>query len=96
MCASYTGRAPAFFSASDASLSQGVAEGKINAQSVCALNTVYIRSTMELHRAETTSSASQLEAQLQKALAEHFPGNHDMFDQSACRVAGRDSRQCPR
>jgi hypothetical protein len=42
MCASYTGRMPAFFSASGPSLLQEVADGKINVQSVCALNTVYM------------------------------------------------------
>jgi ABC-type molybdate transport system substrate-binding protein len=41
MRASSSGRAAAFFSASDPSLSQEAAYGKINAQSACALNTVY-------------------------------------------------------
>jgi hypothetical protein len=43
MRANCTGRAAALFSASDAALSQEVADGKINVQSACALNTVYIR-----------------------------------------------------
>jgi hypothetical protein len=42
MCVSCTGWAAAFFSASDPSLSQEVADGKINVQSACALNTVCI------------------------------------------------------
>jgi hypothetical protein len=40
MCASCTGRAGAFFSASGPSLSQEVADGKINVQSGSALNMV--------------------------------------------------------
>jgi hypothetical protein len=41
MCATCTGRAAAFFSASGPSLSQEVADGKINVQSACPLNTMY-------------------------------------------------------
>jgi hypothetical protein len=39
MCASSSGRTAAFFSESGAALSQQVADGKINVQSVCALIT---------------------------------------------------------
>jgi hypothetical protein len=42
MCASSTGRAAAFFSASDAALLQEAADGKINVQSACALNMVSV------------------------------------------------------
>jgi hypothetical protein len=45
MCASSSGRATAFFSASYAALSQEVANGKINVQAACALNTVYMTHT---------------------------------------------------
>jgi hypothetical protein len=41
MCANSTGRAQAFLSASDAAVSQEVADGKIGIQSACALNTRY-------------------------------------------------------
>jgi hypothetical protein len=41
MCANSTGRAQAFLSASDAEVSQEVADGKISIQSACALNTRY-------------------------------------------------------
>jgi hypothetical protein len=41
MCANSTGRAQAFLSASDAAVSLEVADGKINVQSACALNTRY-------------------------------------------------------
>jgi hypothetical protein len=37
MCASSCGRAEAFFSASDAAVWQEVADGKISAQTACAL-----------------------------------------------------------
>jgi hypothetical protein len=39
MCANSTGRAKTFFSASDAAVSQEVADGKISIQSAYALNT---------------------------------------------------------
>lgn len=42
MCASSSGRAAAFFSASGAALSQEVDDSKINVQSACALTTVYV------------------------------------------------------
>jgi hypothetical protein len=41
MCASSYGRAEAFLSASDAAVSQEVADGKISVQSACALNTMW-------------------------------------------------------
>jgi predicted nucleic acid binding AN1-type Zn finger protein len=41
MCASSSGRAAAFFSASGAALSQEVTDGKMNVQSACALDTRY-------------------------------------------------------
>jgi hypothetical protein len=41
MCASCSGHTVAFFSASGPLLSQEVADGKINVQPACALNTVY-------------------------------------------------------
>jgi hypothetical protein len=41
MRASSTGHVAAFFSASATVLSQEAADGKINVQSACALNTVY-------------------------------------------------------
>jgi hypothetical protein len=40
---------------------------------------------LELPHAETRTSASQLEAHLQAAPVEQFPGNHDIAEQSACR-----------
>jgi hypothetical protein len=45
MCASSCGRAEAFLSASDAAVSQEVADGKISVQSACALNTVNVPHT---------------------------------------------------
>jgi hypothetical protein len=42
MCANSTGRAQAFVSASDAAVSQEIADGNISIQSACALNTRYI------------------------------------------------------
>jgi hypothetical protein len=41
MCASSCGGVEAFFSASDAAVSQEVAGGKISVQSACTPNTVY-------------------------------------------------------
>jgi hypothetical protein len=41
MCANSTGCELAFLSASDAAVSQEVADGKITIQSACALNTRY-------------------------------------------------------
>jgi hypothetical protein len=41
-------------------------------------------SALQLRRAETTTSASQLEAHLQAAPVEQFPENHDTVEQSAC------------
>jgi hypothetical protein len=38
-------------------------------------------SALELRRAVTTSSASQLEAHLQAAPVEQFPENHDIVEQ---------------
>jgi hypothetical protein len=49
MCASSSGRAAAFFSASDAALSQQVADGKITVHSACALITRYIPVNSILH-----------------------------------------------
>jgi hypothetical protein len=46
MCAAGSERPQAFFSASDASLLQEVADGKISVQSACALNTVYMPKLM--------------------------------------------------
>jgi hypothetical protein len=37
-----------------------------------------------LRRAETSTSASRLEAHLQAASVEQFPDNHDIVQQSAC------------
>jgi hypothetical protein len=42
---------------------------------------------VELRRAETTTSASQLEAHLQAAPVEQFPENRDIVGQSASQVA---------
>jgi hypothetical protein len=42
MCANNIDRAQAFLSASDAAVSQEVADGKISIQSACAQNTRYI------------------------------------------------------
>jgi hypothetical protein len=42
---------------------------------------------MDLRHAETTTSASQLEAHLQAAPVEQFPENHDIIEQPACQVA---------
>jgi ferredoxin len=53
-------------------------------------------SALELRRAETTTSASQLEAHLQAAPVEQFPEYHDIVEQSACQVADRGPRQRPR
>jgi hypothetical protein len=53
-------------------------------------------SALEFRRAETTISASQLEAHLQAAPVEQFPENHDIVEQSACQVADRGPRQRPR
>jgi hypothetical protein len=39
-------------------------------------------SVPELHHAETTTTASQLETHLQAAPVEQFPENHDIIDQS--------------
>jgi hypothetical protein len=39
-------------------------------------------SVLELHHAETTCTASQLETHLQVAPVERFPENHDIIDQS--------------
>jgi hypothetical protein len=52
-------------------------------------------SALEFRLAETTS-ASQLEAHLQAAPVEESPENHDIVEQSACQVADRGPRQCPR
>jgi hypothetical protein len=41
MCANSTGRAQALLSASDAAVSEEVADGKISIQSACGLNTRY-------------------------------------------------------
>jgi hypothetical protein len=41
-------------------------------------------SALERHRAETITSATQLEAQLQAAPVEQFSENHDIVEQSAC------------
>jgi hypothetical protein len=45
MCASSSGCAAAFFSASGAALSQEVADGKMNVQAACSLNMVYMTYT---------------------------------------------------
>jgi hypothetical protein len=42
MCANSTGSTQAFLSASDAAVSEKVADCKISIQSACALNTLYI------------------------------------------------------
>jgi hypothetical protein len=42
MCANSTSHAQEFLSASDAAVSQEVADGKISIQSACALNTRYM------------------------------------------------------
>jgi hypothetical protein len=42
MCANSTGRAQVFLSASDAAVSQDVADGRIGIQSACAPNTRYM------------------------------------------------------
>jgi hypothetical protein len=52
-------------------------------------------SSLELRRAETTTSASQLEAHHQAVPVEQFPGNRDIVEQSACQLADRGPRQCP-
>jgi hypothetical protein len=53
-------------------------------------------SALELRHAETTTSASQLEAHLQAAPVEQFPENHNIVEQSACQLADRGPRQCLR
>jgi hypothetical protein len=53
-------------------------------------------SMLELRRSQTTTSASQLEAHLRATSAEQFPENLDIVGQSACQVANRGPRQCPR
>jgi hypothetical protein len=44
-------------------------------------------SAMELSRAETKNSATQLKAHLQAALVKQFPENDDNVDQSTCQIA---------
>jgi hypothetical protein len=46
-------------------------------------------SALELLHAETTTSASWLEAHFQAALVEQFPENRDIVEQSAWQVADR-------
>jgi hypothetical protein len=41
-------------------------------------------SALELRRAETTNSASQLKAHLQAAPVEHFTESHNIAEQSEC------------
>jgi hypothetical protein len=43
-------------------------------------------SALELLHAETTTSASQLEAHLQAALLKQVPENHDIIEHSACQA----------
>jgi hypothetical protein len=45
MCANSTSRAQAILLASDAAVSQEVANGKISIQSACTLNTLYLFQT---------------------------------------------------
>jgi hypothetical protein len=52
-------------------------------------------SALVLRRAETTTSASQLEAHLQAAPVEQFSENHDIVEQSACQIADRGLRRSP-
>jgi hypothetical protein len=52
-------------------------------------------SLLELCCAETTTSASHLEAQLQAAPAEQLPENHHTVGQSAHQVTDRGPQQCP-
>jgi hypothetical protein len=49
MCASSSGRAAAFFSASGEAPSQEAADANINVQSACALNMVYIKTVFLSH-----------------------------------------------
>jgi hypothetical protein len=49
-------------------------------------------SAMELCHADTTTSASQLEAHLKTNSVEQNPENHDVSEQSGCQVVGRDQR----
>jgi hypothetical protein len=53
-------------------------------------------SALELCRAETKTSASQLQAHLQATPVEQFPENHDIVERSACQVGDSCQRQCPR
>jgi hypothetical protein len=53
-------------------------------------------SALELRRAETTTCASQLEAQLQPGPVEQFQESHVVVEQSDCQVAVRGPRQCHR
>jgi hypothetical protein len=52
-------------------------------------------STLELRRAETTTSTSQPQAHLQAALVDNFPGNNDNVGQSASNVADRGHDKDP-
>jgi hypothetical protein len=52
-------------------------------------------SVLKLHHAETTTSASQVEAHQQAAKIHQFPGNHDMVEQSVCQVADKGPQKCP-
>jgi hypothetical protein len=44
---------------------------------------------------QCTEAASQLEAHDQGASVEQFPENHNIAEQSTCRLAQRSPRQCP-
>jgi hypothetical protein len=48
-----------------------------------------VHSALEIRRAETTASLTQLKAQLQAAPLEKFPENHDMVEQSAFEEADK-------
>jgi hypothetical protein len=49
-------------------------------------------SALEPRFAETTTSASHLEAHLQVAPVEQLPENHDIVEQSACQQIGAHDR----
>jgi hypothetical protein len=51
---------------------------------------------LELHRVETTTSASKLKARLQVTPVEDFPENYNIFEQLAHQVSDSDPQQWPR
>jgi hypothetical protein len=54
-----------------------------------------LHSALELRRAETSTSASQLEGRLLAAQVERFPENRDIVERADCQIADRGPRQFP-